>query len=72
MTDFPEQTYLITFRADEALSKVSTIREITVVATTTDPDDARVLAYQDLVDEFGLEVARHYKFVGFFFDKVEA
>lgn len=72
MTDLPEQTYLITFRADEVLSKVSTIREITVEATTTDPDDARVLAYSDLVEEFGLEVARHYKFVGFFFDKVEA
>lgn len=72
MTDLPEQTYLVTFRADEALSKVSTIREITVEATTTDPDDARVLAHSDLVEEFGLEVAHHYKFVGFFFDKVES
>lgn len=70
MTDFPEQTYLITFRADEALNKVSTIREITVAATTTDPDDAKVLAYQDLVEEFGVEIAVHYKFVGFFFDTV--
>lgn len=72
MTDLPEQTYLITFRADDELRKVSTIREITVAATTTDPDDARFLAYHDLVDEFGSVAASHYEFVGFFLDRVDA
>ena len=58
-----EQTYLVTYRADDQLAKVSTIRSITLAATTTDVDDARVLTESDLVEEFGVEVAVHFVFV---------
>jgi hypothetical protein len=58
-----EQTYLVTYRADDRLAKVSTIRSITLAATTTDVDDARVLTLSDLVEEFGVEVAAHFVFV---------
>lgn len=60
---FSEQTYLVTYRADDQLAKVSTIRSITLAATTTDVEDARVLAESDLVEEFGVEVAVHFVFV---------
>lgn len=59
-----EQTYLVTFRANKALAAASTIRSITLAATTTDEGDAQVLAYGDLVEEFGYEVARYFDFVG--------
>ena len=58
-----EQTYLVTYRADDQLAKVSTIRSITLAATTTDVEDARVLTESDLVEEFGVEVAVHFVFV---------
>ena len=58
-----EQTYLVTYRADDQLAKVSTIRSITLAATTTDVDDARVLTESDLTEEFGVEVAAHFVFV---------
>lgn len=58
-----EQTYLVTYRADDRLAKVSTIRSITLAATTTDVEDARVLTLSDLVEEFGVEVAAHFVFV---------
>ena len=58
-----EQTYLVTYRVDDQLAKVSTIRSITLAATTTDVDDARVLTESDLVEEFGVEVAVHFVFV---------
>jgi len=58
-----EQTYLVTFRANKTLATISTIRSITLAATTTDELDARELAYGDLSDEFGVEVARHFDFV---------
>lgn len=58
-----EQTYLVTFRANKALAAASTIRSITLAATTTDELDARELAYCDLIDEFGAEVARYFEFV---------
>ncbi len=58
-----EQTYLVTYRADDWLAKVSTIRSITLAATTTDVDDARVLTWDDLTEEFGVEVAAHFVFV---------
>jgi hypothetical protein len=58
-----EQTYLVTYRADDRLAKVSTIRSITLAATTTDVDDARVLTWDDLTEEFGVEVAAHFVFV---------
>ena len=58
-----EQTYLVTYRADDQLAKVSTIRSITLAATTTDVEDARVLALSDLTEEFGVEVAVHFVFV---------
>ena len=58
-----EQTYLVTYRADDQLAKVSTIRSITLAATTTDVDDARVLTESELVEEFGVEVAVHFVFV---------
>lgn len=58
-----EQTYLVTFRASDILAKASTIRSITLAATTTDELDARELAYSDLVEEFGVEVARYFEFV---------
>lgn len=58
-----DQTYLVTYRADDQLAKVSTIRSITLAATTTDVDDARVLTESDLVEEFGVEVAVHFVFV---------
>lgn len=58
-----EQTYLVTFRAGKELATVSTIRSITLAATTTDEEDARFLAYSDLVEEFGPDVARHFEFV---------
>jgi hypothetical protein len=58
-----EQTYLVTYRADDQLAKVSTIRSITLAATTTDVEDARVLTLSDLTEEFGVEVAVHFVFV---------
>ena len=58
-----EQTYLVTFRASKMLAVASTIRSITLAATTTDELDARELAYSDLVEEFGAEVARYFEFV---------
>lgn len=58
-----EQTYLVTFRADKTLAAATTIRSITLAATTTDELDARELAYSDLAEEFGVEVARHFEFV---------
>jgi len=58
-----EQTYLVTYRVDDQLSKVSTVRSITLAATTTDVEDARVLTLSDLVEEFGVEVAAHFVFV---------
>ncbi|MCG3772957.1 MAG: hypothetical protein JW384_04182 [Nitrosomonadaceae bacterium] len=58
-----EQTYLVTYRVDDQLAKVSTVRSITLAATTTDIDDARVLTLSDLVEEFGVEVAAHFVFV---------
>lgn len=60
---FSEQTYLVTYRADDQLAKVSTIRSITLAATTTDVDDARVLTWDDLTEEFGVEVAARFVFV---------
>ena len=60
---FSEQTYLVTYRADDQLAKVSTIRSITLAATTTDVDDARILTWNDLTEEFGVEVAVHFVFV---------
>lgn len=60
---FSEQTYLVTYRADDQLAKVSTIRSITLAATTTDVDDARILTWDDLTEEFGVEVAAHFVFV---------
>jgi hypothetical protein len=64
MSDFfSEQTYLVTYRANDQLAKVSTIRSITLAATTTDVDDARVLTWDDLTEEFGVEVAAHFVFV---------
>jgi hypothetical protein len=60
---FSEQTYLVTYRANDQLAKVSTIRSITLAATTTDIDDARILTLSDLVEEFGVEVAAHFVFV---------
>lgn len=59
-----EQTYLVTFRANKTLAAASTIRSITLAATTTDEEDAQVLAYGDLIEEFGAEVARYFDFVG--------
>ena len=56
-------TYLVTFQADEYLRKISNLRQLTLAATTTDPDDARVLAYDDLTEEFGVEVAKHFTFI---------
>lgn len=56
-------TYLVTFEADEHLRKVSNLRHLTLAATTTDPEDAQVLAYGDLTDEFGVEVAAHFVFI---------
>jgi len=61
---FFEQTYLVTFRANKSLAAASTIRSITLAATTTDEDDAQFLAYSDLIEEFGPEVARCFDFVG--------
>ena len=58
-----EQTYLVTYRVDDQLAKVSTIRSITLAATTTDVEDARVLTLSDLTEEFGVEVAVHFVFV---------
>lgn len=58
-----EETYLVTFRPDEFLKSASNIRSITLAATTTDPEDARVLAWGDLTDEFGVEVSKHFIFV---------
>jgi len=58
-----EQTYLVTYRVDDQLAKVSTVRSITLAATTTDVEDARVLTLSDLVEEFGVEVAAHFVFV---------
>ncbi len=64
MTDLDfEQTYLVTYRADEQLAKVSTVRFITLAATTTDVDDARSLTLDDLTEEFGVEVAARFVFV---------
>ena len=61
MTDLEfEKTYLVTFEAGKELHSVVNIRSITLAATTTDVADATVLAYQDLVDEFGVEIARHF------------
>jgi len=59
-----EQTYLVTFRANKSLAAASTIRSITLAATTTDEEDAQFLAYSDLIEEFGAEVARCFDFVG--------
>jgi len=59
-----EQTYLVTFRANKTLAAASTIRSITLAATTTDEEDAQVLAYGDLIEEFGAEVARYFDFAG--------
>jgi len=59
-----EQTYLVTFRANKTLAAASTVRSITLAATTTDGEDAQVLAYGDLVEEFGAEVAGCFDFVG--------
>lgn len=56
-------TYFVTFEADEYLVQVSNLRQITLAATTTDPEDAQVLAYSDLADEFGVEVAKHLRFI---------
>lgn len=58
-----EQTYLVTFRASKELAAASTIRSITLAATTDDELDARELAYSDLIEEFGVEVARYFEFV---------
>jgi len=58
-----ERTYLVTYRPDKHLVSATTIRSITLAATTTDPDDANVLTYGDLIEEFGLEVARHFELV---------
>ena len=60
---FSEKTYFVTYRADDQLAGVSTIRSITLAATTTDIEDARVLTLSDLVEEFGVEVAAHFVFV---------
>ena len=60
---FSEKTYFVTYRADEHLAEVSTVRFITLAATTTDIDDARVLTLSDLTEEFGVEVAAHFVFV---------
>jgi hypothetical protein len=60
---FSEKTYFVTYRADDQLAKVSTVRSITLAATTTDIEDARVLTLSDLVEEFGVEVAAHFVFV---------
>ncbi len=60
---FSEKTYFVTYRADDQLAGVSTIRSITLAATTTDIEDARVLTLSDLVEEFGVEVATHFVFV---------
>lgn len=59
-----ERTYLVTFRADTELSRASTIRFITLAATTTDAEDARVLALSDIAEEFGIAVSKHFIFVG--------
>lgn len=58
-----EQTYLVTFQANKALAVASTIRSITLAATTTDEEDAQFLAYSDLIEEFGAEIARYFDFV---------
>jgi len=58
-----EETYLVTYRPNKYLSSATTIRSITLAATTTDPDDANVLTFGDLIEEFGLEVARHFELV---------
>lgn len=52
------QTWHITFTANPDLQKVSTIRSITLAATSTDIEDAVVLAYSDLAEEFGVEIAK--------------
>lgn len=56
-------TYLVTFEPDQYLRSVSNVRSITLAATTTDTEDAYVLAYEDLVGEFGVEVAAHFVWV---------
>jgi hypothetical protein len=58
-----ERTYFVTFRANKKLETMSNIRSITLAATTTDAEDAQALAYSDLVEEFGYEVAAYFNHV---------
>jgi hypothetical protein len=48
-------TYLVTFTAD------TPVRSITFAATTTDPADAKSLAYDNLIELIGHNEARNYK-----------
>lgn len=61
--DLYDRSFLVTFWADETLKRMSNIRSITLVATTTDANDAQVLAYGDLVEEFGYEMANFFRHV---------
>jgi len=50
----PETTYLVTFTAPKP------VRSITFAATTTDPADAKSLAYDNLIELIGYDEARQF------------